>query len=105
MLTEIQKDQSVHHCCTIVVKKARHSTYSQLTLKAFFKQPKIPHFTHTQSPDTSQTQADSGKENENMFHETESVCDTNLVENIEVDRSELKHVWSRSRKHKCMLFF
>jgi len=89
MLRETQKDQNLHHCCRTVVKKARHSTYSQLTLKSFFKHPKSPHFTHTESTETPHTQADSGKGNENMFHETESVCDRNLVENIEEDSCEL----------------
>lgn len=87
--SETQRDHSVYNCGRTVVKKARHSTYSQPTLKAFFKQSKAPDFMATVNTDTPNSQANSEKQNENMFHETEPACDKNLMENIEEKSTKL----------------
>lgn len=87
MLSVSQKEKSLH-CSTSVVKKARRSTSSQLTLKSFFMQTKGPSSIGIMDIETSQTRADSGKGNENIFHETKSSCAGDLVGNIEEDRSE-----------------
>lgn len=82
MLAETQKGE-FRHCSTSLVKKARRST--QLTLKAFFKQPRGPNYINTLSTDSSHAQADSMKDGENVAHETEPACARKLSENIDLE--------------------
>lgn len=89
VLSKFRKDQSLYRSSTAVMKKARRSTSSQLTLKAFFKQPKAANSFDTANTKAPQVQADWQDENENMFHKTESSCDKRLPENIEENSSEL----------------
>lgn len=90
MLGERKKDQSLHHSYARVMKKAKDSTHSQLTLTSFFRQPKdISYCGDSLSTDSPHIQGDTRNKNYNTSHETEQAFDRGSMENVETNFCEL----------------